>query len=114
MINISAVVASEAPDETEEESSAKEAPCLCGEQRLWLAVLNQAIVDAMISDTALAGYSGNERYRLQKARLRARGYLCRRSFDLDTVCHHAGINPDNFLVYTRGIRANGWRDVAAH
>src|SRR5262245_31857922 len=114
MLNISAVVASKAPDETEEESPEKQAPRLCGEQRLWLAVLNQAIVDATLSDAALAGYPANARYRLQKARLRARGYLCRRSFDLDTVCHHAGINPDNFLAYTRGIRANGWRDVAAH
>src|SRR5215472_6623595 len=102
MINISAVVASEAPDETEKDSSENEAPMLPGEQRLWLAVLNQALADATLTDPMIDGRDSHKRDDLRKQRNISRAWLTQRSRDLDTVCSHAGIDLDSFLIYARG------------
>jgi len=99
-------------DEPEDEPLEKQAPDTPPEQRLWLAVLNQALADATITDDNIASVYRSRRLDLQKQRRISRAWLCRRSADLDTVCQHAGINPDSFIIFARGIRADGWRNAA--
>jgi hypothetical protein len=111
MNSLATVSARQSRGETEKESARHEsiAQRLCGEQRMWLAVLNQAITDATFSDTSLAGYTTRNRQRLLKARRTARAFLCKHSDDLEYICDGAGVNADKILEQARELRNRGWQ-----
>jgi hypothetical protein len=86
-------------------------PRLCGEQRVWIAVLNQAFTDATLSDAEINLLSRTDglRHRMVKNRAQARTYLCQRSEDLDFVCEQAGYLAEDILKKARELRERGWR-----
>lgn len=72
------------------------------EQRLWQAVINQALSDACMS---ISNSTGPED---RCSRDRARAWITRPSADLREACDCAGYNMDNITHMARKLSARGW------